>query len=263
MIWLLRLPQWAALLVLVGGLVGLALLAFLLVHRRWPADLRRRHNEVAGFIYAVAGVMYAALLGFVVVILWEQYSEATAATEQEAAVALALQHELGSSASADNSSAEAARRTALVTLHAYVRSVVDAEFVQMAAGDTPPAATPTMAALWMSTSVSGPAAATGTLSRARDLLDDLEEARGARLAAAGSTMPAAVWVAIGLGGALTIGFGCLFGAESALAQGMMLAALTGLISVLLFVAVELDHPFIGRTRVRPVSFEQILTVPSR
>jgi hypothetical protein len=39
---------------------------------------------VAGFIYAVIGVVYAVLLGFATVTVWERYDRAQASVEQEA-----------------------------------------------------------------------------------------------------------------------------------------------------------------------------------
>ena len=265
-VWLLRQPQWLALVLIVGGLAGVSAAAFRLVHVRWPAERRRRHNDVAGFIFTVAGAMYGVLLGFVVVVLWEQYSDALAATDHEAAVALAMQHELASTAGrATAAGDEAARSEALQALHAYVRSVVDGEFPELAAGGMPADSTPVLATLWTATAPAVDAGANsgGTLARARDLLDDLIEARSMRLSAARNTLPTTVWLAIALGGVLTIGFGCLFGAESALVQGVMVAALAGLIGVLVYLTVELDHPFAGRVRATPVGFQQILTSPSR
>ena len=43
----------------VGGVCLLA--GFELVHRLVPADARRPHNDVAGFIYAALGVIHAVL----------------------------------------------------------------------------------------------------------------------------------------------------------------------------------------------------------
>jgi hypothetical protein len=259
MTWLLRLPQWLALVVVVGGVVALSNLAFLGVHLRWPAARRRRHNDVAGFIFAVAGLIYGVLLGFVVVILWQQFNDAAAATSHEAAVALALQHELSTGTSTD-AAGETARRTALTALHQYARVVLVEEFPQLATGVVPRAGTPPLAALW--TATGGAAAHDDTLSRARDLLDDLEEARAVRLSDARNTLPAAVWLTIWLGAGLTIGFGCLFGAESALVQAVMVAALASLIGMLLYVSIELDHPFAGHVAVDPTGFEQILDAPT-
>jgi hypothetical protein len=67
------------------GVVCLAALAGLeLVQRLVSADSRQRHNDVAGFIYAALGVIYAVLLALVVIAVWEEYQAASETVEQEA-----------------------------------------------------------------------------------------------------------------------------------------------------------------------------------
>jgi hypothetical protein len=68
----------------VGGVCLLALAGFELVQRLVPAASRRQHNDVAGFIYAALGVIYAVLLELVVITVWEQYGAAREIVEQEA-----------------------------------------------------------------------------------------------------------------------------------------------------------------------------------
>jgi TRAP-type C4-dicarboxylate transport system permease small subunit len=71
--------------VLVIGAICLAALAGLeLVQRLVPADSRRQHNDVAGFIYAALGVIYAVLLALVVIAVWEEFDAANDTVEQEA-----------------------------------------------------------------------------------------------------------------------------------------------------------------------------------
>ena len=71
--------------VLVIGAVCLVALAGLeLVQRLVPADSRSPHNDVAGFIYAALGVIYAVLLALVVIAVWEEYNAASETVEQEA-----------------------------------------------------------------------------------------------------------------------------------------------------------------------------------
>lgn len=65
-----------AMLVAVGGLV--------VVQRLMPARRRLRHNDVAGFIYAVLGVVYAVLLGLMLIAVWEEWNASTEAADQEA-----------------------------------------------------------------------------------------------------------------------------------------------------------------------------------
>jgi hypothetical protein len=63
--------------VLVVCAVGLAALGGLaLVQRLVPTEVRQGHNDVAGLIYAVVGVIYAVLLALMVIAVWEDYEKA-------------------------------------------------------------------------------------------------------------------------------------------------------------------------------------------
>src|ERR671921_1993593 len=65
--------------------VCLAALAGLeLVQRLVPSETRQQHNDVAGFLYAVVGVVYAVLLALLVIAVWEQYQRALETVESEA-----------------------------------------------------------------------------------------------------------------------------------------------------------------------------------
>src|ERR671918_2415956 len=55
-----------------------------LVQRLVPAEKRQQHNDVAGFLYAVVGVVYAVLLALLVIAVWEQYQKALETVEGEA-----------------------------------------------------------------------------------------------------------------------------------------------------------------------------------
>src|SRR5215212_7843916 len=61
-----------------------ALVGLELVQRLVPAEKRQQHNDVAGFLYAVVGVVYAVLLALLVIAVWEQYQRALETVEGEA-----------------------------------------------------------------------------------------------------------------------------------------------------------------------------------
>ncbi len=69
---------------MVGGTCLVALAGLELVQRLVPASSRKPHNDVAGFIYAALGVIYAVLLALVVIAVWEEYQAASETVEQEA-----------------------------------------------------------------------------------------------------------------------------------------------------------------------------------
>src|SRR6266568_4584651 len=66
-----------------GVSIAVALAGLYLVRRHYPHPVRQANNEVAGFFIAVLGVMYAVLLAFVIVVVWEQYDQARTISEQE------------------------------------------------------------------------------------------------------------------------------------------------------------------------------------
>src|ERR687889_1763185 len=61
-----------------------AVAGLMLVQRFISSELRERHNDVAGFVYAGVGVVYAVLLALVVIAVWEQYQRARETVETEA-----------------------------------------------------------------------------------------------------------------------------------------------------------------------------------
>jgi hypothetical protein len=82
-------------------LVGILLIAaaeiysiglMLLSRRRFGTTFLSLNNEVAGFKYAVVGVLYAVLLAFVVVAVWEDYRDTETAVRNEAKAVIDLHH---------------------------------------------------------------------------------------------------------------------------------------------------------------------------
>ena len=71
-------------------------------------------------------------------------------------------------------------------------------------------------------------------------------------------IPAILWVVLGVGGMVTVGFTYLFGLESTWVHRLMVAALAGLIALVLLTIGALDYPFSGDARIGPGAFELIL-----
>ena len=69
---------------IVGGACLAAVIGLSLVQRLVPVSVRKEHNDVAGFIYAALGVIYAVLLALVVIAVWEEFGRARVTVESEA-----------------------------------------------------------------------------------------------------------------------------------------------------------------------------------
>jgi hypothetical protein len=70
------LPTWLRFLIIVGGSMLAAAGVTLLIRRKVRKPSGESHNEVAGFIFATVGVLYAVLLALIVLAIWEAYGTA-------------------------------------------------------------------------------------------------------------------------------------------------------------------------------------------
>jgi len=84
------LPLWALILAVVVIPTSLAVGVQVLVRRAVGVEKLALNNEVAGFIFAIIGVVYAVLLAFVVIAVWEKFSEGQTSVAKESAAAGAL-----------------------------------------------------------------------------------------------------------------------------------------------------------------------------
>jgi len=224
------------------------------VQRAVPAALRQEHNDVAGFIYAVVGVIYAVLLALMVIAVWEEH-EAAKATVREEANGLAdvfwLAHSLPDP--------EGPRLQELARSYATV--VAEEEWPLMARGG---GSSPEAWALMdeMRLGVQGLEVRTRAdqvlFEQGLDRVNGLADARRARVVEAEEGIPAVLWVVLVFGGIVTVGFTYLFGLENTWSHRLMVAAVAGLIGLVLFTIGSLEHPFSGGTRVGPEAFELVL-----
>lgn len=251
---LLMIPDWLALLLILAAVITPSLIGFLIVQRLVPVQVRRIHNDVAGFVFSAVGVMFGVLLAFVVVVVWEQYDGTRLNTQSETSAAISLNHAMGAYHTAGQA---ADLRPALF---AYLQEIVQEELPALAQLQRPPAKNPALEAIWK-----GVGDLTPTSERQQVLytemigrLNEIERWRVRRLDDARDELPRVIWLALIAGAGLTIGFAFFLGTENVTAHGVMIAVLAALVGVVFYVIVELDHPFAGAVKVGPDGFEAVL-----
>src|SRR5215210_8048226 len=237
----------------VGGTCLVALAGLELVQRLVPATSRQRHNDVAGFIYAALGVIYAVLLALVVIAVWEEYQAAGETVEQEAnalAEIFWLAHRLPQP---EGSHLQELARS-------YAQVVVNEEWPLMEQGRVSPKAWAILDGIRDSLNSFDPSSPAQQVLYEQGLQQggDLAEARGERLLDAEEGVPAILWVVLIVGGVEVVGFTYLFGLESTTVHVLMVTSLTLIIALVLFTVAALDYPFEGDIRIGPDAFEQVL-----
>jgi hypothetical protein len=89
-------------------------------------------------------------------------------------------------------------------------------------------------------------------------LDDLDEHRALRLLEVREGLPPILWVVLVVGGVITVAFTYLFGMETPWLHMLAVAALTVIVTLILYTIAVLDYPFNGDLRVGPEAFELVL-----
>ena len=81
--WIYNNPTWLWGTVLVALFTATSCGGLLVFHRLVHVNVRRAHNDLAGFTIAVIGVLYAVLLAFIAIATWESFSRASDIVENE------------------------------------------------------------------------------------------------------------------------------------------------------------------------------------
>jgi nitrate reductase gamma subunit len=241
---------------LVGVTVLIAVAGTLLARRWVSVEVLKLNNEVAGFIYAVIGVLYAVLLGFTAIIVWEQFEKAQAGVDQEA-------NELADLYRDAQAFPDDTRRELETQLHAYAKLVVEKEWPAMTKRTSSPEAWVVYNQLWRTYQRFQPQSDHERIWYAQSLtrLNQLGDQRRLRLLSSRSEgVPVVMWVALVGAGAITIGFSFLFGTRSATAQVLMTSSLAMTIALVLLSVLALEEPFAGITRVDPDAFDQVAKI---
>jgi hypothetical protein len=246
------LPLWLLIVVVVGIPTALAMGAQALIHERVGVTKLARNNEIAGFKFATVGVIYAVLLAFTVIVVWEKFNDAQSAVANEAGATAALFRY------AQGKEPEAiAMRTALTN---YLKAAIDDDWPAMAGEAESPATVHALDSLYataMALERSGSRGAAG-MEEVFQQLDNVTAARRLRLHLATGLVPNVIWSVLFVGALLTIGFTLFFGSENLLAQVAMTGVLSVLVTMGLVVIISIDHPFTGPVYIQPDALDLVL-----
>jgi hypothetical protein len=243
LLFMCELPLWASAILVVVAPTLIAMCGPVLVRRRVELTRLTTNNEIAGFKFATVGVIYAVILAFAVIAVWEKFSEAEGMVTKEAGAAATL-YRLAAGPEPEAAAAKAA-------LNNYLKLAIERDWPLMAkekgSRDTMRALDGLYAAILRlpETGLRKSASFVEMLKQ----LDAITEARRTRLHLAAGIIPTMLWAVLCCGAVMTIGFTFFFGTENLRAQVTM----TGILSVIVFmgllVILSFDHPFSGPVHV--------------
>jgi Protein of unknown function (DUF4239) len=240
--------------VIVVVAVVVAIVAFSGVERVWEHTSRQRHNDVAGFIYPMIGIVYGVLVAQVSVDVWQQFATARVTSEQEANAVVDIYF---LAEQFPESGSQQVRQLA----REYAESVVREEWPVLAHGQGHPHTTALAEELAHAIRGLDPRTPREQVlyDKALSNYQTLEDTRRLRLYQSREGIHPSLWVVLIAGGVITISFAYLFGLENSRAHKLMIGALTATIVGMLLMIHATDLPFDGDVQVEPSAFEQALS----
>lgn len=250
------LPVWLMALAICGGSVLATTAVQLVLHQRWSVEARRPLNEIAGFIIAVVGVVYAVLLASIAILAIERYDRAEQVSQTEAGLVSDLYRDA-------SGLAEPLRSDVRATLMDYLTTVIDVEWPIMEANDVGPAGWQGHGWSDLTRLLDGfaryePQTSGQTVFMQEMLgrINDLNDARRLRMFAAGNALDGVIWWVVIAGGIGTVAMALLFGVSS---PGHIVISnlLAFSISLVIVLIVSMDRPFTGQPSVTPEPFRYV------
>ena len=247
------LPLLPAFLLVVVLPTAVAVGGTIVVRRRLRLTQLTANNEVAGFKFAVVGVIYAVLLAFAVFVVWDQLTAAESDVVHEAGSAVNLYRLAGGM----DPRAGGTVRT-LVTR--YLETAIADDWPAMERGAGSETATQALNALYAGVFANQPGDSRqqAILAAALHELSEVTFARRERLLKASTVVPGVIWFGLISGAFVTVGFTWFFGARNLSAQILMTGGLSLIVCSGLLIILAIDHPFGGVVRVSPEALVKVL-----
>jgi hypothetical protein len=242
--WIYNNPTWLWGTTLVVLFTAISCAGLLIFHRLVQVNVRRAHNDLAGFTIAVIGVLYAVLLAFIAIATWESFSRASDIVESESDFAGGIYLDTqGLTQAKGQPIRDAVAR--------YVSVVINVEWPIQRAGKTPDQGWKPLRELNTAIATIQPQNL-GEAAIQAELLkgwNELYQTRSSRLSAVQGHVPGVVWWIIFFGAAITTGYTYLFGYQHFGMHMVMTGTLAATLALVVVLIVALDWPFRGEISV--------------
>ena len=235
---LLSAPAWlvAALSIGVSGAISVGMVT--LVRRLATAERGEHHNEVLGMLLSAGGIFSAIVVALAVFVVWDHYTSARQAEEDEGAALIVLYHD------AETLPAPA-RLQVETSIRDYTTSLIRDEFPLLARGE--PSDRTERSLSQMNDAVHQRLGDTS----APDQVSAVARAQYRLELAADASMPALLWVLLIGGSAMLLLMAAPLFMESARYHAMGAVLLGCTLGAALYLILAADHPYSGPLQVQP------------
>jgi phosphate/sulfate permease len=241
--------------IVIGASILYALVGATVVRRAMQGRVREGHNDVLVPIFLTAGTIYAVLLAFLVIAVWESYGAASDNAAEEASTLTTLYRQT-------NGLPPAPQKELRELIRDYTERVKTDEWpTQAASGTASPLARRAIGNIYRAYSTMNPKDAASPvgiefLQTMRTVAND----RNRRTMQAAEQLPPILWVVLLVGAAIIVGMSFFLYMDVAWPQVLFSSLMAGLIGTLLFITLLLNKPFAGPLGIASEPFEHSLSV---
>ncbi len=250
---LLNIPAFILGVIIIGGAIALSITGLLVVRHFIPHNKLKLHHDVADPILGALGAVYAVLLAFVVIAVWQSFDKSNSNVQLEANYMADIYRD------AEAFSPDF-RPKVQALLQEYRQAVVNYEWKTMARGEMSTEVEGLMRKIWSLYTTYQPKNSTeqSFFDESVRKLNSFRELRRQRIMDSKTGINPLLWFVLIAGALAIISFTFLFGTENLKAQIVMGVLLSAIISLILFTILSLDFPFTGSVTISPAPFKQIL-----
>ena len=235
----------------------LAIGAILVANRVIPSSVGPEHNSTLSPFLTTVALVYGALLGFTVVVAWEQFSSAEVNVANEASTLATMYRQTVAMPAQE-------QQEIRVLLRKYTTAVQGPEWRKQEQNEgagisdiARTAITDMYRVLGRQDPNAGPSAINGEFL---GQLTVLASERNTRVLDAEPRIPWLLWFGLMFGGVLLVALSAFLRLDSTGGHIILSGAVALLLGLLLFVIYCLDHPFGAQVGITPAPFEHSLEV---
>lgn len=233
--------------------VGFFMVGFFVVTKFATRIKLKIDNELAGYTYGVVGGIYGVLLAFVVVTVWEHYTEAEKNVETEVSYVVNLYRNA-------NAFPDDVKCKIQAGATHYLQGLVKLEWPAMAKNEVSDSSRKIYNQLWEVFLKYTPASDNekAWYGQAIEQLNALALARRYRIDSIFYGVPVFMWVVLFIGAFFTIAFSYMFETKNKATHLIMVFCLSSTICIVMILIDAIDHPFSGVIHVTPETLYQTM-----
>lgn len=220
-----------------------------------PIKILRSHNEVTGFLFLAIASFYALLLSFIVLAVWGQLNETKGNVSKEGSYAISLYRDI-------KFYPDTVESKELMTVYLdFVYNVIDDEFPKMEHLQLSRKTPESFNRVFFKMEHLNPKNPyqIQLVAEMFHHLNDLALYRGLRVSSMETEISPPLWLPLILGALITIICAILLDIEHPNMHVILTSLLGIFIGIFLFTIIFLDHPFSGKSGIKPKGYMEIFT----